>query len=82
MAKCWRCSQTFFINPATGNCLYCGYPQDIDYVLRVKIAQRKHDLTGANPQSSGNDRDYVIKRKWSMKDFIIPSIFLVTYWHF
>jgi hypothetical protein len=68
MAKCWRCGSILFLHPATGNCFICGYSQDAVYVALVKVKQALHDLTESNPQSSGNDKNYRIKHKWSMND--------------
>ena len=65
---CWRCLKIFIPNPGTETCLYCGYDQDRERVIDIKVKQIAHDLTNRNPQSSGVDKKYRKKGNWSMKD--------------
>ncbi len=68
MSNCWRCGANFNQHPVTGNCLICGYSQDIEDVENVKAKKAVHDFLERNPQSAGNDKNYRIRRNRSMKD--------------
>lgn len=63
MAICWRCGVNFMQHPVTGNCLICGYEQDIDHVEDVKAQKAIHDFLERNPQSDGGSKDYKTRRK-------------------
>ncbi len=62
---CWRCLSKLVINSDTGNCLFCGFSQDINHEIEVmekklnhdrRCSQLKYDTHGI--QSWGGDSDY------------------------
>lgn len=65
---CWRCLKPLQLHPTTYNCFYCGYSQDIDHVEDVKAKKAVHDFLERNPQSYGSDKNYPLRKKWSMRD--------------
>ena len=66
--NCLKCLKNFIPHPVTGNCWYCGGEQDLEHIEYVRIKKLLHEATGHNPQSDGSDKDYPLRKKWSMKD--------------
>jgi len=67
-AICWRCGKPLKISPSTGTCIYCSYGPDENLEKLIRVKKAIHDLKESNPQSSGNDPDYRVKKRWSMRD--------------